>query len=246
MSKRTNLDINDAACLHIVHILQHPTSHPTTKSMQTTKVNAPKKIFLPLPAGKYGKSRKPSPQQRHQANEGKNSLEAERVGALGAWCSLRSNKTLAAGKYGETHIWSNEERRKWIDDHVERLTAGAGTRFEDAEAVVQQEQDDTRKAENVWLTNWAPQKTYHEMMVTIGDSLSDLAPSDNGEDGEDEDDEGTEQGQLSEDDEPGWVMGTITKRCSRACRGFIRSRWIMTNWHNRAGRRQPITSVKGL
>jgi hypothetical protein len=49
------------------------------------------------------------------------------------------------------------------------------------------------------------------MLVAIGDSLSDLASTDNGEDGEDEDDEETEQGNLSEDDEPGWVMGTITK-----------------------------------
>jgi len=48
-------------------------------------------------------------------------------------------------------------------------------------------------------------------MVAIRDSLSDLASSDNGEDGEDEDDEETEQGQLREDDEPGWVMGTIMK-----------------------------------
>jgi hypothetical protein len=44
MSKRTNLDIKDAACLHIVHILQHPTSR-TTKSAQTTIVNAPKQNF---------------------------------------------------------------------------------------------------------------------------------------------------------------------------------------------------------
>jgi hypothetical protein len=49
------------------------------------------------------------------------------------------------------------------------------------------------------------------MLVAIRDSLSDIASSDNGEDGEDEDDEETEQGKLSEDDEPGWVMGTITK-----------------------------------
>ena len=32
-----------------------------------------------------------------------------------------------------------------------------------------------------------------------------------GKRGEAEDDEETEQGKLSEDDEPGWVMGTITK-----------------------------------
>jgi len=52
---------------------------------------------------------------------------------------------------------------------------------------------------------------FEEMLVAIGDSLSDLASSDDGEDGEEEDDEDTEQGNLSEDDEPGWVMGTITK-----------------------------------
>jgi len=62
----------------------------------------------------------------------------------------------------------------------------------------------------VGLTKGEPEKTFQEMMVAIGDSLSDLASSDDGEDEEDEDDEETEQGQLSEDDEPGWVMGTIT------------------------------------
>jgi hypothetical protein len=49
------------------------------------------------------------------------------------------------------------------------------------------------------------------MMVVIRDSLSDIPSSDDGEDGEDEDDEETEQGQLSEDDEPGWEMGTINQ-----------------------------------
>jgi hypothetical protein len=49
------------------------------------------------------------------------------------------------------------------------------------------------------------------MLVAIGDSLSDLASSDDGEDGEDEDDEETEQGNLTKDDEPCWVLGTITK-----------------------------------
>jgi len=49
------------------------------------------------------------------------------------------------------------------------------------------------------------------MLVAIGDSLSDLASSDDGEDGEDEDDEETEEGKLSEDDKPGLMMGTITK-----------------------------------
>jgi len=48
-----------------------------------------------------------------------------------------------------------------------------------------------------------------EMLDAIRDSLSDVASSDVEEDGEDNED--TEQGKLSEDDEPGWVMGTISK-----------------------------------
>ena len=66
-------------------------------------------------------------------------------------------------------------------------------------------------AEIAGLTSREAEKTFEEMMAAIGDSLSDLASSDDGEDGEEEDDEETEQGNLSEDDEPGWVMGTITK-----------------------------------
>jgi len=53
-------------------------------------------------------------------------------------------------------------------------------------------------------------QTCREMMVAIGDCLSDHATSDNGEYGDDEDDEETEQGKLSEDDKAGWVMGTIS------------------------------------
>jgi len=61
-------------------------------------VNAPKKNFSPLPAGRSGKSTKQSTQRRHHANEGNSGLEAETVRALGAWCSLRSKKKLAAEK----------------------------------------------------------------------------------------------------------------------------------------------------
>jgi hypothetical protein len=51
---------------------------------------------------------------------------------------------------------------------------------------------------------------FDQMMVTIGDSLCDLACSNHGEDLDNEDDAETEQGTLSEDDEPGWVMSTIS------------------------------------
>jgi hypothetical protein len=94
---------------------------------------------------------------------------------------------------------------------VERETAGARKRVEDAEAAVQQEQDDMTQAEIAGLMSRLPETTFAEKLIAIGDCLSDLASSDDGEDGEEEDDQETEQGNLSEDDKPGWVMRTITK-----------------------------------
>jgi hypothetical protein len=49
------------------------------------------------------------------------------------------------------------------------------------------------------------------MLVAMGAGMSNLASSDDGEDEEIEDDDESEQGKLSEDDEPGWVKGTINK-----------------------------------
>jgi hypothetical protein len=49
------------------------------------------------------------------------------------------------------------------------------------------------------------------MRVAIGDNVSDIAISDNGEDGYNGNDEETERGKQSEDDEHGMVMGTIYK-----------------------------------
>jgi len=66
-------------------------------------------------------------------------------------------------------------------------------------------------AEIMGLINREPEKTFEEMVVAIGDRLSDVATSNDGENGEDECDEETEQGKLSEDDKPGWVMDRITK-----------------------------------
>jgi len=56
---------------------------------------------------------------------------------------------------------------------------------------------------------WQPKTFFEDRVVAIGDRLSDLASSDDGEDWEDEDNKLTEHGQMSKDDEPGWVMGTI-------------------------------------
>jgi len=103
---------------------------------------------------------------------------------------------------------------------VERETAGARKRVEDAEAAVQQEQNDMTQAEIAGLTSTELEKTFEDMLVAIGDSLSDLASSDDGQDEEEEADEETEQGNLSEDDEPGWVMGTITKTVQQRMERF--------------------------
>jgi hypothetical protein len=106
-------------------------------------VNALKKNFSPLPAGKYSKSTKMSTLRRHQANKGKSGLVAERVRALGAWCSLRSKKKLAAEKSQETHFLANEEKEKWIEDFVERETAVARKRVQDKETVIKQDMKTT-------------------------------------------------------------------------------------------------------
>jgi hypothetical protein len=50
------------------------------------------------------------------------------------------------------------------------------------------------QAEIAGFTSREPQKTYEEMLVAIGDSLSDHASSDDGEDGECEDDEESGKG----------------------------------------------------
>jgi len=75
-------------------------------------------------------------------------------------------------------------------------------------------------AEIAGLTSREPEKMFEEMLVAIRESLSDLPSSDDGEDGEDEDHEQTEQGNLSEDDKPGWVMGTITQTVQQRMERF--------------------------
>jgi hypothetical protein len=133
---------------------------------------------------------------------------------------LRSKKKLTAEKRRETHFLSNAETEKCIVVFVERETAGARKRVEDAEAAVEQEQDDMTHTGFAGLTSREPEMMFEEMLVAIGDSLSDLACSNDGEDGEDEDAKETEQGKLSEDDEPGWVMGTITKMIHQCMERF--------------------------
>jgi len=61
---------------------------------------------------------------------------------------------------------------------MERETAVARKRVEDAETAIEQEQEDMRSAESGGLISREPGQTFEEMLDAIGDSLSDLASSD--------------------------------------------------------------------
>jgi len=76
------------------------------------------------------------------------------------------------------------------------------------------------QADIAGLTSSEPNKMFEEMRVAIRDSLSDVSTSDDGEDWEDEDDKETGHGKLSDDDEPCWVMGTITTTVQQHMEAF--------------------------
>ena len=118
------------------------------------------------------------------------------------------------------HILSNEEKDKWIINYEETKTAVARKLVEDADTAIEHEQESRRTAENAGVTTRTPENTFQEMMVAIGDSLSDVPSSNNEEDGDDGDDDDTERGRLSEDDEPGWVMGNISKTVHQCMERF--------------------------
>ena len=96
-------------------------------------------------------------------------------------------------------------------------------RVEDAEKAIKQEQEGMRNAGNTGLTTTKPETTFEEMLNAMGDSLSDFASSDDREDVEDEDDheEDPELGKVSEDDEPGGVMGTISETVQHRMERFL-------------------------
>ena len=185
-------------------------------------VNVPKNHLSPLPAGICGKSTKKSTCRCHHANEGKSGFEAERVRALGALRSLRSKKKLLAEKRQETHFLSNDKKQKWIKNDVKTETAVATRRVQDAETARMQELNDRTTAGNVGVTTGMPETKFELMLNAIGDSLSDLASSDEEQDGEDEeyDEHDTELGTLSDDDEPGWVMGAFPKTVQHRLESF--------------------------
>jgi len=67
--------------------------------------------------------------------------------------------------------------------------------------------------EKAWSATTKPEITLKEVLNAIGDSLSDVASSDAVDDGEDEDDDEGDTGlcKLSEDDQPSWELGSMSK-----------------------------------
>jgi len=109
---------------------------------------------------------------------------------------------------------------------VERETAVARMRIQDAETAIMQMLNDRTTTENVWATTRKAETSLGEMLNPIRDNVSDLASSDEEQDGEDEDydEDDTALGKLSEDDEPGWVMGTIFKTLQHGLESFRQKR----------------------
>jgi len=169
--------------------------------------------FSLLLAGKYSKSSKQSTRRHQQANEGQCGLEAERIRLLGVSHSLPSEKKHSVVKCWETLISNNEEMEIWIKDYVERETSVARQRVQNGETAIMQQPVDMRNAEKARSTTSKPETTFVEMFNGIGESMSDHSSSDDEVDGEDHevDGEDSAQGKQTKDDEPGWVMGTISK-----------------------------------
>jgi len=105
---------------------------------------------------------------------------------------------------------------------VDRETAVARKRGQDAETAIIQEQEHMRNVEKVRSTTTKPETTFEEMLNAARDSLREHATCKDVEDGEDEDDveNDTKLSKLSKDDEPRWVMGTISKTLQQCMERF--------------------------
>jgi len=211
--KRSTLYMKDATCLNVIHILQHPTSHPATGSTHHKMVKAPKKNLSRQLEGRYGKQTKHSTRWHHQRNECKSRLDSERVRVLGALRSMRSKGNLAAETWQELQFLSNNEKGNCMADCMDWVTTVTRNRVENTVTAIKLEPEDMKNAGKTGLTTRKPGTTFRVMLGAIKDSLSDIGTFEDWEDGGDrcEVDDNTEQGKVSEDDKLGWVMVIMSK-----------------------------------
>ena len=150
-------------------------------------------------------------------------MEAEQVEALGVLHSLRSKKKLSAQKRQETHFQGNKGKETWIEGYADRETAVGRQRVQDTEIVIMQHQEHIINVEKPRSTITKPETTFEEVLNATWDSWSNLASSNVEEEGEDEDDdeEDTEVDKQTKDDEPGWVMGTMSKTVQQPVESFL-------------------------
>jgi hypothetical protein len=100
-----------------------------------------------------------------------------------------------------------------MENYVELETAVARQRIQNAEVEMIPQQKQMGNAEIGRSITTKPEITFVELLNAIRESLSDPTCSEDEEDGDnkDDDDQDTRHGKLSEGEEHGWVMGTISK-----------------------------------
>jgi len=96
---------------------------------------------------------------------------------------------------------------------MESETAVSGMRVQDTETAMMQVQEHLGNIEQGRSTTPKPEWSFEGLLNAIGDNLSYLARSEDEEDGEDKNDDEVDKGhgKLSEDHQPWWVTGTISK-----------------------------------
>jgi len=162
---------------------------------------------------------------------------------VGAMHSLRSKKELAAVKQWEMHFWSNEGKEKWIEDHVERETAGERKWVADREPVVQQERDNSRKDENTGLRNREPKRLFRRWWLLSETVWVILHRPTMGRKRNMRTMKRQSKASRAKMANPASWWAQSPKRCSCTSRGFGRRRWYSKNWNNLDVMMQPNTSV---
>jgi len=95
-------------------------------------------------------------------------------------------KVACGGETTRNTLFMQQRDGRWIEDQVDTETAVARKLVEDAQSAIMQVQENMRNAGNVGLTTTKPTTTFEKMLNSVGESLSNLVSSEDGEDGEDE------------------------------------------------------------
>jgi len=98
------------------------------------------------------------------------------------------NESCGGSTTGNT-LWSDKGKVESIKEYMDEENTVECEWVQEAKTAIQQAQDHVRSAEILGLTSSNPETKFERMLNAIGDSLSDLASPDNGDDRDDEDDD---------------------------------------------------------